>query len=247
MIVLEHVDDSIPQKGEVVLRESRRFARQVRRNVALPAIERIGNHVLAAHLGVARFGAFFGGLGYARDGDLLRNDRVDASSERQLHRTSHLAAVERVFHKRRHHRAERAHVVERRAHEVANLLVKLRIILLELLYVFRIDAKRFERASIVHVENGAILHVDVETGIVLLHRFDVVAHFALQAYVRDDAVSGFRVDARHIASIRVTVGVAVLDIEVDNEIVTVLDRIAHGYASWIWSDSASRFSKRFWF
>ena len=144
-------------------------------------------------------------------------------------------------------RAERAHVVERRAHEVANLLVKLRIILLELLYVFRIDAKRFERASIVHVENGAILHVDVETGIVLLHRFDVVAHFALQAYVRDDAVSGFRVDARHIASIRVTVGVAVLDIEVDNEIVTVLDRIAHGYASWIWSDSASRFSKRFWF
>ena len=54
-------------------------------------------------------------------------------------------------------------------------------------------------------------------------KLDVVADLALEADVGDEAEIGFRIEARHVARIGVAVGIAVGDIEQQDEIVAIGD------------------------
>ena len=103
----------------------------------------------------------------------------------------------------------------------------------------------FQRLGIATVQGHALLDIDaviVGIGGVLLQRLHIVADLALQADVGHQTVAGLGVDAGHIAGIGVAVGVAVLHIEQNDEIVAVLDRCRHFYSSsfflvkrfWVW-------------
>ena len=67
---------------------------------------------------------------------------------------------------------------------------------------------RPQGASALEEERRAIKGVSI-----LLYCLHIIADFALQADIRDNAKSGFRIDARHISRIRVTVWVSVFYIK----------------------------------
>lgn len=91
------------------------------------------------------------GDGDARDRDLLRQDRIDATREADLHRPTHLPAVQRAFDKGGHYRTEGANIVEVLAHEVADLYINIRIgffhgnayFFRDLFAFFLLDGKQF--------------------------------------------------------------------------------------------------------
>ena len=55
----------------------------------------------------------------------------------------------------------------------------------------------------------------------VLGEFDIVAHLALEADVRDEAVIGFGVEPRQVAGIGVAVRIAVGNVEQQDEVVAV--------------------------
>ena len=81
MVMLEHVDDGVPEKFKVFFRETGGFAGQVRGNEAFATIQAVGNHVLPAHFGTLFRRIVLLGDSHARNGNLLRDYRVDAARE----------------------------------------------------------------------------------------------------------------------------------------------------------------------
>ena len=134
-IVLEHVPERIPDKRKIVVREAGPFG-ELGGNEAMRAVEAVGHDVLAAHGAVLRplvvaaldLLGLFGLVGrrHSRDGDFERHDRLDGAREGELHRSSHLSAIDAGAHDR----AEGANVEEIVAHELpklAGLFVVLRV------------------------------------------------------------------------------------------------------------------------
>ena len=78
------------------------------------------------------------------------------------------------------------------------------------------------------VQNCFFFHEDVIANTVTLRQLDVVTHLALQADVGDKALPCFGIDARQIACIRVSIGVAVFHIEDEHKVISVFD-FAHCY------------------
>ena len=72
------------------------------------------------------------------------------------------------------------------------------------------------------IQNSLFFNVDVELFYAPLGEFDVVADFALDADICDEALAGFGVDAGEIAGIGVAVGVGVGGIEELDVVVTVV-------------------------
>ena len=71
------------------------------------------------------------------------------------------------------------------------------------------------------VENGLFLNIDIEPLGTFFCQGHMVAYLALQAHVGDQTMPGLGVDARHVARVGVAVGVAVLHIEKQHELVSV--------------------------
>lgn len=75
------------------------------------------------------------------------------------------------------------------------------------------------RFFVASVERNAVLDIDTviltvcRIFFIFTHQLNIIADFSLQAYVRHDSVAGFRVDTRHISSVRVAVGISVFHIE----------------------------------
>lgn len=141
VVVLEHIEDGLPEELKVLLRETGGLAGQVCRDIALAAVEPVGDDVLAAHFGALFLGVGLGGDGDAGDGDLLGEHRVHAAGEAQLDRAAHLAAVEGRLDKGSHHRAEGADVKEIGAHPVPDFGVDVRVFFLVSLMVFSSTSK----------------------------------------------------------------------------------------------------------
>lgn len=91
-----------------------------------------------------------------------------------------------------------------------------------------VDAQRADGLGIAAVEGNAVLDVDAVAFFVLFQGLDIVADLPLEADVGHQTVARLGVDAGHIACIGVAVGVAVLDVEQDDEIIAVLDGLRHG-------------------
>ena len=96
------------------------------------------------------------------------------------------------------------------------------ILFIELLLIHIEGCESF---SVTLIERHVIFDVDPVAGLVFAGCLYKVADFALKADVRDNAMVGFRIDARHIACIRVSIGVAVFHVEKNHEIIPVLDRL----------------------
>jgi hypothetical protein len=71
-------------------------------------------------------------------------------------------------------------------------------------------------------EDGLFFHIDVVGRRFAFHQADEVAHLALERYVGDQPMAGFGVEARQVAGVRVAVGVAVLHIKEQHEVVAVV-------------------------
>ncbi len=186
-------------------------------------IETIGDGVLATHGAVVTILLFCRGLGgnrHAGDGVFLSKDGINGAGKSELHRASHLAAVDA----RGHDGAKGAHIVEILAHPVARL-----IHLVTTLAFLRIPFKQFFRpdsnigAFMLLVQNGFFLDVDFIGRLLFLHQPNIVAHFALEADIGDQPFAGLCIDAWQVAGIRIAVGVAVLHIEQQYEIVAVCE------------------------
>ena len=118
VVMLEHIEDGLPQQLQILLREAGDPAGKVCGDKAFRSVEGIGDDVLVSHLGVFFLRVGLGGDGHAGDGDLLRQDGVDAAGKAQLHWPAHLAAVERALAKGGHHCAEGADVEKVLAHPI---------------------------------------------------------------------------------------------------------------------------------
>ena len=77
------------------------------------------------------------------------------------------------------------------------------------------------------VEVGGVLHEDGVGHLVVAGDLDVVADAALDRHIRDQTQHGLRIQARSVAGVRVAIGVAVLAIEEEEELVAVADRLRH--------------------
>ena len=240
MIILKHVEDSLPQELQILIRESGRLPGKVGGDIALAAVETIGDDVFAAHLGAFLFCVRLGGDGNAGDGDLLRDNGLNAAGEAQLHRAAHLTAVERGFDKGGHYRAKGADVVEVGTHPVPNLPVQIGIGLFLLFHRLLVNIQRLVGFGIVPVQGYAVLDIDTPAGGVLFYGFHIVADLPLQTHVGNDAQTGLRVYAGHVAGVRIAVGVAVLHVKQNNEFIAVFDRCGH-VSSPPFSDSGPAF------
>jgi len=79
------------------------------------------------------------------------------------------------------------------------------------------------------VQDGLFTHIDFKA-LLAIHRLALVllfdqpnkvAHLAFERHVGHQAVAGFGIQARHVAGIGVTVGVSVLHVKNENEVVAV--------------------------
>lgn len=63
------------------------------------------------------------------------------------------------------------------------------------------------------VQDGSLLNEDIKIRHTVFRELHIVSHLSLNAHICDKTVSGLRVDAGKVASIRVPIGIAVLDIK----------------------------------
>jgi hypothetical protein len=94
-------------------------------------------------------------------------------------------------------------------------------------------ARRFNSVIYFFVQNRPLPNQDVETAGILPiplgpKQLDVVSDFPLQAYVAHNAFAGVGVNARHVAGVRITIGVAVSYVEKNENVMTVGQYAIHG-------------------
>ena len=75
------------------------------------------------------------------------------------------------------------------------------------------------------VVDGTFGKIDALAVLATAGESDEVADFALEANVGDEALAGFHVDAREIACIGIAVGIGVLAVEEEEEVVAVVNKI----------------------
>ena len=238
-VVLEHVPQGLEQQRQVRLGEAGALAGVVGErggDEAVGAVQAVGDDVLAAHGAVVA--ALFGGVvalgpgllfrlvggGHAGDRNFQRQHGLDGLCEADLHGAADLPGVDA----RGEHAAEGADVVEIVAHEAAKagrLVVGLRRELLVFGGGRVAGAQRDIGFAMLLVQHGAFGDVDAETRRVGAGDLDIVADLALEADVADQPVSRLWVHPRHVAGVRVAVGVAVLDVEEQHELVPALQGV----------------------
>ena len=90
---------------------------------------------------------------------------------------------------------------------------------------------RLERLAVQPIERLPVLDVDSPRGLFAHGRLHIVADLTLDAHIRRQAITGFDVDSGHVAGVRVAVGITVLHIKEDGEIITVLDGFTVSHCS----------------
>ena len=86
------------------------------------------------------------------------------------------------------------------------------------------------RLKVATVKRHVVLYVYAIALFALLDRFNIIAYLALEADVRHEAIARLRIYARHIARVRVPVGISVFNIKKNYEFIAVPDGF-HFYLS----------------
>lgn len=237
-VVDEHHFEGVPEDVEVFLGEAGARS-ETRHDEAVGLVESVRDGVLATH------GAFFFLIlrvrdGHAGDGVALGINRVNRAGEGELDRSANLSARQLSSRK---DCTKGSHIEEGLAHQsrTFNLFVDrlLCVFIFLLCSGWRLFAVFYFLVLQVFtdllddfIEDSFFTDEDVVAGHRLpicqsLGELDAVADFALEADVGDEAVSGLGVDAGEVAGVGVSVGVAVEDVEEEDEVVTVLDGVRH--------------------
>lgn len=232
-IVDEHHLDGVPEDVEVFLGKAGACG-EGGDDEAVGGIEAVGDGVLTAH------GAFFFLIlrvrdGHAGDGVALGINRVNRAGEGELDRSANLSARQLSSRK---DCTKGSHIEEGLAHQsrTFNLFVDrlLCVFIFLLCSGWRLFAVFYFLVLQVFtdllddfIEDSFFTDEDVVTGLAVLGELDAITNLALEADIGDEALVGVRVDAWHIVSVGVTVGVAVEDVEEEDEVVTVLDGVRH--------------------
>ncbi len=120
-----------------------------------------------------------------------------------MHRAAHLPRVDFGAHDR----AKGADVIEVLTHPpFCRADVRL-------CRLFRVFTHIVVGASVLIVQDCALLNIDFETALIAFQGVHVVANLALQRHIRHDAQARFRVNAGEVSGVRVAVRVAVGHIE----------------------------------
>lgn len=156
VIVLEHVQDGLPQQPKVIFREAGGLTGEIGGNITFCTVEGIGDDVLAAHFGALFLSIGLRGDGNAGDRDFLWDDGIHRTRKAQLDRAADLTAVERAFDKRGHNSTKGADIVVVLTHVIAQTAVNVRVTLLGGLEVLA-DAKSFDGVGIAAVQRTVSL------------------------------------------------------------------------------------------
>ena len=98
------------------------------------------------------------------------------------------------------------------------------------------------------VKDPPLRDVYGETRLAALGNFNIVANFALEADIGNEALIGLGIEPRQVAGVRISIRITVRYIEQDDEIVAVGERANAGVSSeWTrFSVAASLGRKNFW-
>ena len=233
VVHLKHVHQCKPEFRQVILGETGITLCQVGGDVAIHAVQRIGNDELvseragvAALLVLVLFAFLLIGLNLPGDAQLDGLNGVDAVGAGHLDGTAHTGTIQPIFGEAGHYGAEGADIIEVVAHEAGQLSLDIRGVCLRHLLVF-LDADGREGLFVFCVQIGVVLDVEPVSGLTVHHGVDEVPDFALDTDIRDNTQQGFRVDTRRVAGVRVAVGIAVADIEEFAPVIAMLNDIAN--------------------
>jgi hypothetical protein len=211
LVKLEGVFQGGEEEFEIVVIESSLLGEE-RVHEALDFVEAVGDRKFAAH-GALFLDIFLIGYRGAGNGVFAGNNRIDGTGEGDLHGATDLTAI----YLGGHDGAEGADVVVGLAHP-------------RRCFVFdfgfhgfgRCFANGFVSSFVLEVVDGTFGEIDPLAVLVFAGQCDEVADLAFEADVGDEALAGFNVDAWEIAGIGVAVGVCVLGVEEEEEVVTVV-------------------------
>lgn len=225
MIIFEHIDDGLPQKIQIVFTKVCDFSCQIGRNVAFDLVQGIGNNELAPDFRLFIQRIFFCRDCYARQRNLLRSNRIDASGKPKLDRAAHLSAVQSAFHKGGHDSPESTNIKEIGTHEVSQHSIRIRIFLFGRFDI--IDAYIRQGFFITLLQRYIFFDVDPIPRLIFLGGFHIVSDLTFQSDIGHKAKPRFRIHARHIPRIRISIRVAIRHIEKNHEIVSVMNHFCH--------------------
>ena len=236
--MVEHIAERLPQQFQIILRKAGALgfvAGERSRNIAMNAIKTIGDDMFATHGAAALFlGVLFGRGGHAGDGDFQRQNGFDRAGEGELHGSAHLACIDASGHDR----AKGAHVPEIGAHPSGEF-ARLGLLLGQLLELFCLGHVGHHRGPgflVQQVEGRPFRHVNA----VVRRQRHIVAHLALERHIADQPQIGFRVEPGHVAGIGIAIGIAVGDIEIEDEFIAVGHSFGHCSSPMsVWSSSSA--------
>ena len=148
---------------------------------------------------------------HSGDGNIQRQHRVKAFAEGHLHRAAYLTGVGAGGH----HRAKGPHVIEQFAGLFASGIYGVFVL-------GPLNARLTPRQGDLPVQVHGFLHENAHARLTLVGHFNIVADATLGGHVRDEPLHGLRVNAGHIAHVRVAVGVCVGAGHIIQKFVTVL-------------------------
>ena len=212
-IIFKHIDNRLPQQRQIVFTEACHLACQISRNIAINAIQSIRHDILASHLGALIFCILFRRNCHSGNRNLLRHNRINAASKTKLHRTANLTTVQRRFHKSCHNCTKSTDIKEIFAHKLANFLVYFRIVFFQLFDFLFICTPSNIGCIIAIIQRNAVLDINLIAFFILAQRLDTISDLALQAHIRNNTITGFRINTRHIACIRIAIRIAVFYIK----------------------------------
>lgn len=221
LVELEGVFEGGEKKFEVVIGEAGLFGEEGV-NETLSLVEAVGDGEFSAH-GAFFFDVFFFCDRRACDGVFAGDDGINGAGERNLDGASDLAAVD----VRGHDRTKGPDIVEVLAHPSFGFLLGVHLWLFHLLFGdfifsdFSVGTKGFVGFFVLVVVDGEFFEVDI----VICGLRDEIANFAFDADIGDEALASFRVNAGEVACIGIAVGVGVLGVEEEEEVVSVIHGI----------------------
>ena len=156
----------------------------------------------------------------------MGEDGIHAAGKTNLDRPPHLTTVEGAFDKGGHHRPKGADIIEIPAHKIPDFPVQKGIVFFGRFQIF-IHSQIGQRLCVAALQGDLVFDIDAVTFTVLLNGFHIVADFPFQADISHQSKTCFRINARHIACIRIPIGVAIFYIEKNDKIIAVTDRLRH--------------------
>ena len=70
-------------------------------------------------------------------------------------------------------------------------------------------------------ENGFLFDINIEGSLEVFHQTNKITHLAFDANISNQSFPGFRIHARQVSRIGITVWIAVFYVEQKNEVITI--------------------------